>query len=253
MSSEHEPDAARDAVNWAKAVSTLKVSEVPDGATNLNVDGRRLTGPIQGLGKLWQKTYWVRLPRERVASADLIATWKEHFSEFWPEDNRFYAPLSGIQPGEIAFINSKLPAGGKLSTGALVLYADEESFTFMTPQGHPFAGWITFSATERDTDTVAQVHVLMRASDPIFELALALGIHERENGIWVSTLTKLAARFGESKAAVDMQVVCVDKRRQWANWRNVWQSSAIRSTFYLFGAPIRRLTSRQGRPGGRTA
>ena len=33
-----------------------------------------------------------------------------------------------------------------LSTGVMVLYADEESFTFMTPQGHVFAGWITFSA-----------------------------------------------------------------------------------------------------------
>ena len=34
----------------------------------------------------------------------------------------------------------------KLSTGVMVLYADEESFTLMTPQGHMFAGWITFSA-----------------------------------------------------------------------------------------------------------
>ena len=38
----------------------------------------------------------------------------------------------------------------KLSTGVMVLYADDESFTLMTPQGHMFAGWITFSATERD-------------------------------------------------------------------------------------------------------
>ena len=33
-----------------------------------------------------------------------------------------------------------------LSTGVLVLYADDESFTLMTPQGHVFAGWITFSS-----------------------------------------------------------------------------------------------------------
>ena len=41
-----------------------------------------------------------------------------------------------------------LPGKMKLSTGVMVLYADEESFTLMTPQGHMFAGWITFSATE---------------------------------------------------------------------------------------------------------
>ena len=31
-----------------------------------------------------------------------------------------------------------------------VLYADEESFTLMTPQGHMFAGGITFSAERAD-------------------------------------------------------------------------------------------------------
>ena len=39
----------------------------------------------------------------------------------------------------------------KLSTGVMVLYADDESFTLMTPQGHMFAGWITFSRHERTT------------------------------------------------------------------------------------------------------
>lgn len=252
MSSEHEAVVARDEGNWARAVARLRVSNVPDGATNLNVDGRRLSGPIQGFGKLWQKTYRVRLPRGKVAPTDLIATWKQHFTEFWPDTNHLYAPLSGIRPGEIALINCKLSAGMKLSTGVLVLYADDESFTFMTPQGHPFAGWITFSATEHDADTVAQVQVLMRASDPIFELALGLGVHEQENRIWVRTLKRLAARFGEPAVAVETEVVCVDNKRQWANWRNVWQSSAIRSTFYMLGTPIRRLTSRRVRSGGRT-
>ena len=43
-----------------------------------------------------------------------------------------------------------MPGGLKLSTGVLVLYADDESFTLMTPQGHMFAGWITFSAFVSD-------------------------------------------------------------------------------------------------------
>ena len=49
--------AARDAANWAKSVSRFNVSEVPDGAVNINVEGRRLASPIQGFGKMWQKTY----------------------------------------------------------------------------------------------------------------------------------------------------------------------------------------------------
>ena len=235
-----EQTAARDATSWAKSVSQLKVSEVPEGALNLNVDGRRLASPIQGFGKMWQKTYQVRLPAERASAAEVIAAWKRRFPDFWPEGNRFYGPLTGIEPGEVALLNMALPGKMKLSTGVMVLYADEESFTLMTPEGHMFAGWITFSATELDGETVAQAQVLMRASDPIFELGLTMGGHKQEDRFWQHTLTALAAHF-EHEAEVDTQVVCVDKRRQWSRWRNLWQSSAIRSTLYTLGAPGRAL------------
>ncbi|MDP8967470.1 MAG: hypothetical protein M3N04_02610 [Actinomycetota bacterium] len=240
--------AASDAASWAKAVSKLNVADVPEGALNLNVEGRRLTSPIQGFGKMWQKTYQVRLPAERASATDLIDTWKQRFPDFWPQGNHFYGPLTGIAPGEVALLNMTLPGRMKLSTGVLVLYADDVSFTLMTPQGHMFAGWITFSASEVDGETVAQAQVLMRASDPIFELGLALGGHRQEDRFWQETLTGLARRFGH-EADVDVHVVCVDKRRQWSRWRNVWHSSAIRSTLYTLGAPGRAI----GRVRGRSA
>jgi hypothetical protein len=238
--------AAGDAASWAKSVSQLNVSEVPEGAVNLNVEGRRLSSPIQGFGKMWQKTYQVRLPAEHVSATHLIATWKERFPEFWPEGNRFYAPLTGIEPGEVALLNMTLPGKMKLSTGVMVLYADNESFTLMTPQGHMFAGWITFSALEVDRETVAQAQVLMRASDPVFELGLTMGGHKQEDRFWEHTLTALATHFGHD-VQVETQVVCVDKKRQWSRWRNVWHSSAIRSTLYTMGAPGRALKRRLGR------
>src|SRR4029453_68701 len=176
-----EQAAARDATNWAKSVSRLNVSEVPEGAININVEGRRLASPIQGFGKMWQKTYQVRIPSERVSNTDLIATWKQRFPDFWPEGNNFYGPLTGIAPGEVALLNMTLPGKMKLSTGGMVLYAEEESFTLMTPQGHMFAGWITFSATEVEGNTVAQAQVLMRASDPIFEMGLRRGGQKTED------------------------------------------------------------------------
>jgi hypothetical protein len=240
--SDQEQAAARDAAGWAKSVSQLKVSEVPEGALNLNVEGRRLASPIQGFGKMWQKTYQVRLPAGRVSAAEVIAAWKQRFPDFWPEGNRFYGPLTGIAPGEVALLNMTMPGKMKLSTGVMVLYADEESFTLMTPEGHMFAGWITLSATAAGDETVAQAQVLMRASDPIFELGLTMGGHKQEDRFWQHTLTALAAHF-EHEAEVDTQVVCVDRRRQWSRWRNLWQSSAIRSTIYTMGAPGRALKS----------
>jgi hypothetical protein len=237
----HEQQAAaRDATSWAKSVSRLNVAEVPEGAVNINVEGKRLASPIQGFGKMWQKTYQVRLPQERVSATDLIATWKQRFPDFWPEGNAFYGPLTGIEPGDVALLNMALPGKMKLSTGVMVLYADEESFTLMTPQGHMFAGWITFSALERDGETVAQAQVLMRASDPIFELGLTMGGHKQEDRFWNQTLASLAAHF-DHDCEVDTKVVCVDKKRQWSKWRNIWHSSAIRSTLYMVGAPGRAL------------
>ena len=68
MSDVNEKAAARDATNWAKKVSTLNVSEVPEGAVAINVEGKRLAGPIQGFGKMWQKTYQVRAAAEQVSA-----------------------------------------------------------------------------------------------------------------------------------------------------------------------------------------
>ncbi len=244
-----EREAARDATNWAKSVSRLDVSEMPDEAVN-RVSGKRLVGPIQGFGKMWQKTYQVQLPGDVVTPTALVDTWRQNFQSFWPEGHRFFAPLTGITPGEVALINAPMPGGLKLSTGVMVLYSDEESFTLMTPEGHVFAGWITFSATERDSATVAQVQLLMRAADPICEVGLVLGGHSQENGFWEGTLTRLAAHWGV-EADVDTAVVCVDKKRQWKRWTNLAQSSVIWSTYYTLGAPFRAIRGlvRRGRSG----
>ena len=43
----------------------------------------------------------------------------------------------------MALLNLGLPGRMKLSTGVPVLYADDESFTLMTPAGRMLAGWIT--------------------------------------------------------------------------------------------------------------
>jgi hypothetical protein len=45
---ERDGATPRDASYWAKAIRALEVGEVPAGAVNLNVAGRRLVGPVQG-------------------------------------------------------------------------------------------------------------------------------------------------------------------------------------------------------------
>lgn len=240
-----DPKKRTDSGQWATDVSRLNVSDVPEGAINLNVTGRRVTSPIQGFGKMWQKTYRVSLDGVEVEPAEVIARWKADFQSFWPPGSSFYAPITGIAPGEVALLNLTMPGRLKLSTGVLVMFADEESFTLMTPQGHMFAGWITFSShAEPDGPTVAQAQVLMRANDPLYEIGLTLGGHKKEDRFWAHTLTALAAAFSDTPGGFTMTTTCVDKKRQWSKMGNIWHNAAIRSSLYALGAPFRKLKRR---------
>lgn len=226
---------------WAKPVDTLHVDGVPVDAINLNVEGRHLTGPIRGFGQMWQKTYRVSLKGSNVNPQDVISTWKENFPRYWPGDNRFYGSLTSISPGEVAVLNLKAPGGMRLSTGIMVIYADNESFSFMTPEGHMFAGMITFSADEEEGITLVQVQVLIRASDPLYELGCRLGIvHKQEDEFWRGTLQNLAAEFGV-EGQVEQQNILVDPRMQWKEAGNIWHNAAIRSGLYAPVAWVRKL------------
>lgn len=216
----------RDTGNWAKPIDTFQVSGVPEGAFAGNVQGRKATGPIQGFGRLWQKSYEVEIAGP--TPAEIIATWKANFGDFWYPTNKFYAPAAGIAPGEIAMIG-----GGRgltrVTTGVRVIYADEHSWSYMTPEGHPWAALITFSAHENDRgDSVARVHLFARANDPLYEISFKLYTSRLEDKIWTHTLTRLAGHFG-SEAPVSMSVSLVDKRRQWSQFGNIWKNSAIRT------------------------
>lgn len=248
--SSNAPDdrQPRDAIYWAQ-VSTFKITRVPTGALNLNVEGRQGLSPLQGFGQMWQKIYRIHLKGAAVTPAEVVKTWKGKFSSFWPKKNRFYAPLTGIAPGEVGLINMSIPGNIPLSTGVLVLYADDESFTFMTPPGHVFAGWITFSAYEEDNTTVAQVSMLIRAFDPVYEFGFRfLGASKAEDKFWQQTLTALGAQFDVSEP-VETQIVCIDSKLQWSRFWNVWHNSAIRTTLYKVAAPV-RWVSRGGRRRG---
>ncbi len=219
--------APRDASSWAKKVDRLQV-DPRDGVRGTNVAGRRLTGPVQGFGKMWQKTYRMDAGPD-IEPEQAIATWREHFPEFWPKGNRFAGALTGINPGDVALLDLSIGGGVKLSTGVFVLYADAESFTLMTPQGHMFAGWITFSAEPDGDATAVQAHVLMRASDPLYEVAMTFGGHSKEDGFWADTLKAVGRRLGAGDVEVTTKSTCVDQRRQWRQAGNVWHNSMIRS------------------------
>lgn len=234
-----DEEQPRDAAAWARRdTHTLHVDNAPTGVLNINVDGRQVTSPLQGFGQMWQKTYRLSLQKAGVTPAEIIAAWKTHFDEFWPANSRFFGPLTGIAPGEIALLNLQV-SGLPLSTGVLVLYADDESFTLMTPQGHVFAGWITFSSYTEDEITIVQIQVLIRASDPVYEFGLRfMAGHRQEDNFWKYTLIQVARHFN-LEGKVEMQTVCVDKKLQWSEAKNIWHNSTLLTVFHTLRTPSR--------------
>jgi len=235
----------RNADSWAQPVDRMVANDLPGGAINLNVSGRRPMSPLQGFGQLWQKTYRVPLSGIDVSPQDVVRLWKEKLPELMPNDSRFYPSITGVKPGEVILINATMPGvPGTISTGVMILYADDEAFTVMTPEGHPESGFNTFSAYAQDGVTIAQIQSLARANDPIYEFGFRfMGGSAQQEKIWRTVLTRLAAQFGV-EAQFTMEKTCIDNRLQWSQAKNVWHNALIRSTLNL---PVRTARRAFGR------
>jgi hypothetical protein len=232
---------------WAEPVSTLSVEETPQGAMNLNVDGRHLVSPLQGFGQMWQKTFQVRLNGVDLSPEEVLTIWQNNFPAFQPPENQFYPSMSGIKPGEVILINAKVPPFPGMpnllpvSTGVMVLYADDEMFTVMCPEGHPLSGWNNFRVFEDDDGyLVAEVQEQSRASDPMYEFFFrVLGSSSQQDNIWIHVLTQLANHLEVEGVEVSVTRNLIDPRVQWSAARNIWNNAAIRTIFYVVGTPFR--------------
>jgi hypothetical protein len=240
-----EPRTPRDKESWARPVDRLSTTAKTGGMDT--VTGKRVSGPIQGFGQMWQKTFKVRLDGVDLDPEAVVAHWKAGFPTFWPKGAAFYAPLAGIAPGEVALLEVAPVPGSpvKMSTGVMVIYADRESFTFMTPEGHALSAWITFSAFRDGDTTVAQAQALERTSDPFIELTYMFGANRANDRFWERTLENLAASLGVEAPVVEAQKVCVDKHRQWRYVRNLRRSAAVNMAVGTVTAPVRWVRRRR--------
>ena len=223
---------------WAEPVSWLSVKPMPKEAVNLNVNGRRVAGPMQGFGQLWQKTYRISLPA-RISPEQAVSMLKENFTKFQPPANRFFPPPEGISPGEVILINADTP-GGLVVTGVMVLYTGPESFTFITPQGHPEAGWVTFSSFKEGDSTIVQIQGLARAGDPVYELAFRIAGSKLQQGIWTHVLQSMLKHLNVD-GQVQVTPVRLDTHLQWGRFFNLFLNAQILTMLYMPVLLCRRL------------
>ena len=124
-----------------------------------------------------------------------------------------------------------------MATGVMILYADDLSFSFITPQGHPESGIVSFSAFRKDKTTVVQILGLARANDPMYEIAFRTIGSKIQSKIWTHVLTSLALDLGVP-ADITTNQTCVDSRMQWSQVGNIWHNAQIRT---LLWEPLRLL------------
>jgi len=222
-----------DTEYWGIAETPLAVPKFPPEAINMNIKGRRIVGPVDGFGALWQKRYRLPIVDHGLSPEKIIDILKNEFPNLQPEYNHFYPGSRGIVPSEIIAIDSSTP-GGPVSTGVMVLYADKESFTFITPQGHPESGWVTFSVERSGNALTAQILGLARANDPVYELAFRMIGSEMQIRIWRHVLESLA-NYLKVPADVSVEARCLDPGLQWSQAGNIWYNAQART---ILSAPV---------------
>ena len=234
----------------SERISAVISDPLPTEALAENVVGRDVTAVEDGFGKLWRKRFWIRLAGASVTPEELIDVWKKRYTEFWPEGSHLYQPPEGLSTGDVAAADLAMIGGTRVGTGIIVINDTDTSFSFATLQGHTFCGTITFSAAEEDGATVARVDVLLRASDPIYEIGMPLGGHQHENKFWESSLRALAKYVGvEAEPGMEMEVL--DSHRHWRNVTNIVHNAFLHTALTVVTRPIRLALGRL-RSGGQS-
>jgi hypothetical protein len=232
-------DLGCPAKEWAGALGRARTEPPPTGFVRLNVEGRKVRGPLQGFGQLWHKTYRARLAGAAATPAEVTTIFRERLSDLWPKGNRLHLPPPGVAPGAVGFIHLTMPGGVPLETGVRVLHADEGSFTLATLEGHLQAGWITFGAYGDDSCTVAQVQSVGRTGDPLYEVGFRLFGHAQQERFWHATLEALGRQLG-IRVRVESLKSRLDAHVNWAAAANVWQNAGLRTGLHVAGALARR-------------
>ena len=148
-----------------------------------DIGGKRPMSPDPGL----REDVAEDLPRALAGELgpEVIADGSCASRSFWPEGNRFYGPLTGIAPGEVALHrhgDARPRHAVHRRAGALrrrgVVHADDAAGPHVRRLDH-----LQRRGGRRRTPLV-QAQVLMRASDPLYEIGLTFGGHRQEDRFW---------------------------------------------------------------------
>lgn len=229
---------------WDDGRDFYGCSSMPESIQNLLRD-RPPRAPFEGFGGLRMRTYRAQLTGVDREPARIFDTWMDHFPATWPAGNHFIPCAPGLEPGVTAAILLSMPGGMRVVTGARVVHRGATSLTLQTLLGHMFAGLITFSVSQQESDPILQVQALVSPGDPLYELVFRLGIGQRgEDEFWHAALFNAASLFNVP-VVVQQENRTISTNLQWRYFRNIWYNAGIRSTLRYFGRSFQNILNRQ--------
>ena len=152
-----------------------------------------------GSGSVFHRRYEVELTGMTIDSAALLLLMQRHIAELSPSLLAHFEKSAGhhdlLRVDDEYEITMLGPWNGKVR----VAESTRESFTFVTLEGHPEAGHITFSVSQSQSDACCVcIESWARSRDGIVATAYAtLGIGKQvQTEVWVTFLQRLSEMAG---------------------------------------------------------
>jgi NADH dehydrogenase len=150
-------------------------------------------GPSAGIGALHRKRYWADIQGVAIAPEELIAIFRREYREIFPIETGVEGEaMAELEEGDS--LSMKLPLRGHIRIRVEDVAPRE--VTFVTVEGHPLAGAVTFRAENAPRGVRFLVEVHSRASNWLDFLAMKAGGNLAQSANWVNVVERVVERSG---------------------------------------------------------
>ena len=150
-------------------------------------------GPSQGIGALERKRFWADIQGTATTPEELIAIFRREYDQIIPID----VGVEGDAKAELKegdSLSMKLPLRGHIQIRVEEVTAREVSF--VTAEGHPLAGAVSFRAEPAPRGLRFIVEVNARASNWLDYLSLKMGGNMAQRLNWETVVERMVERSG---------------------------------------------------------
>jgi uncharacterized protein YbjT (DUF2867 family) len=170
------------------------------GATPLDVGLRRLAhelpelSPEDGVGDMERKTFWAEIVGSPYDAPTLLREVKARLAELMPLETQAESDPADVRAG--ATLTMAIPGRGHIQVR--VVDESDRHFTFMTVEGHPLAGTVTFRGEEFGRTVRFAIEINARAANFLDWLAMRTVGRAAQSANWREVVRRVVELSGGS-------------------------------------------------------